>query len=250
MSRSHYLAGINAAQLLLRRDPTRIKRVLIDERSKNARLESLADEARNAGLAVEGRRSHALDQLAAAARHQGVVLELTGSWQWDEARLKTEVEARLTANSTVLLLVLDKVTDPHNLGACLRSAAAAGVDALILPQAGSAELTPAARKVASGAAEIVPIVRVPVLARCCGWLRSYGVRVVGAEGDAEHVVWDADLTLSTALVVGAEGEGLSPNVRSVCDGLVRIPMETGFESLNVSVATGVLLFEARRQRAR
>ena len=248
MSAGQYLPGINAAEQLLSTRPERVRRVVIDERSNNPRLATLAAIATGAGLVVEHRRSHQLDDLAAGARHQGVVVELAGSWTWDEAALLTLAERYLVEDRPLLLLGLDEVTDPHNLGAVLRSAAAAGVDAVVVPRAGSAELTPAARKVASGGAEIVPLVRVPSLARCCERLARYGVRVVGADGDAPQAIYDCDLRGPLLIVLGAEGSGLTRDVSAVCSAQVAIPMTGAVDSLNVSVAAALLMFEARRQR--
>jgi 23S rRNA (guanosine2251-2'-O)-methyltransferase len=146
------------------------------------------------------------------------------------------------------LLVLDGVTDPHNLGACLRSADAAGVDAVVVPRDKSADLNATSRKVACGAAEVVPFVRVTNLSRTLQALKARGVWLFGAAGEAEKSLYDNDLTLSMALVMGAEGSGLRRLTREQCDYLVRLPMSGSVSSLNVSVATGICLFEAVRQR--
>ncbi|MEM1264046.1 MAG: 23S rRNA (guanosine(2251)-2'-O)-methyltransferase RlmB [Pseudomonadota bacterium] len=249
MSGATWLAGINAAEQVLRGQPARVKRVLLDERSSNPRLAELREMAVAASLPIETRRIFELDRLVPDTRHQGVVLELGGSWSLDEAALLTLVEQRLLAGDNVLLLALDQVTDPHNLGACLRSAAANGVDALIMTRTGSAELTPAARKVASGGAEVVPIVRVASLAKCCEKLARIDVRVVAADGDADTTLYDCDMTGPLVIVLGAEHEGVSPEIARRADCTVAIPIEPVIDSLNVSVATGVLLFEARRQRS-
>ncbi|MEM8983639.1 MAG: 23S rRNA (guanosine(2251)-2'-O)-methyltransferase RlmB [Pseudomonadota bacterium] len=248
MSRATWLAGINAAEHVLRTQPERIKRVLLDERSSNPRLEQLRERAIEAQLAIESRRIFDLDRLVPDTRHQGVVLELNGSWTLDEGALLTLVEKRLLAGESVLLLALDQVTDPHNLGACLRSAAAHGVDALIMARSGSAELTPAARKVASGGAEVVPIVRVNSLAKCCERLARIDVRLVAADGDADLTLYECDLAGPVVIVLGAEHAGVSPEISRRAAQRVAIPIEPVIESLNVSVATGVVLFEARRQR--
>ena len=148
-----------------------------------------------------------------------------------------------------LILVLDGVTDPHNLGACLRSADAAGVHAVVVPKDKSADLSPTVRKVACGAAEVVPFVRVTNLSRTLEALKERGVWLFGAAGEAEKSIYDNDLTGSMALVMGAEGAGLRRLTREHCDHLVKLPMAGSVSSLNVSVATGVCLFEAVRQRA-
>ncbi|MEL7539152.1 MAG: 23S rRNA (guanosine(2251)-2'-O)-methyltransferase RlmB [Pseudomonadota bacterium] len=248
MSAGNYLAGINAAEQLLRDQPDRVKRLIVDERSSNPRLAELVALAGVASRPVESRRRFQLDELAGDARHQGVVVELAGSWVLDEAALLTLVEQRLADDASVLLLALDQVTDPHNLGACLRSAAAAGVDAVIVPRTGSAELTPAARKAASGAAETLPFVRVPALGKTCERLKMYGIQVVGADGSAPDTLYERALIAPSLIVVGAEQSGLSAPVAAACDYRVAIPMAPGVESLNVSVAAALLVFEARRQR--
>ncbi len=189
-----------------------------------------------------------------SGRHQGVVAEtlnlpVHGDASrpnlWQEADLLRAVEEKA---GPVLILVLDGVTDPHNLGACLRSADAAGVDAVVVPKDKSADLTPVSRKVACGAAEVVPFVRVTNLARTLQALKERGVWLFGTAGEAEKSIYDSDLTLSMALVMGAEGNGLRRLTREQCDYLVRLPMAGSVSSLNVSVATGICLFEAVRQR--
>ncbi|MCB1854974.1 MAG: 23S rRNA (guanosine(2251)-2'-O)-methyltransferase RlmB, partial [Halieaceae bacterium] len=147
-----------------------------------------------------------------------------------------------------LLLVLDGVTDPHNLGACLRSADAAGVDAVIVPRDRAADLSPVSRKVACGAAEVVPFVRVTNLARTLQALKERGVWLYGTAGEAQQSLYASDLTLPLALVMGAEGAGMRRLTREQCDFLVSLPMAGSVSSLNVSVASGICLFEARRQR--
>ena len=187
-------------------------------------------------------------------RHQGVVAEslddpVRGEIQqanlWQEADLLRRVDE---AGHPVLILVLDGVTDPHNLGACLRSADAAGVDAVVVPRDKSADLNATARKVACGAAEVVPFARVTNIARTLDALKERGVWIYGAAGEAEKSVYESDLTGPLALVMGAEGAGLRRLTREHCDFLVKLPMAGAVSSLNVSVATGVCLFEAVRQR--
>jgi len=161
------------------------------------------------------------------------------------------IENRLTAadNKPVLLLVLDGVQDPHNLGACLRTADAAGVDAVVVPRHAAAGLSPTVSKVAAGAAEQLPFATVGNLNRVLGWLADYGVRAIGTSDQADASLYEADLSGSVALVMGREHTGLSKGISSRCDILVRLPMEGVVSSLNVSVATGVCLYEIARQRA-
>jgi 23S rRNA (guanosine2251-2'-O)-methyltransferase len=187
-----------------------------------------------------------LNQLAAGERHQGVVAELVAQAGDPETQLEEALEA---AGDAPLLLVLDGVQDPHNLGACLRSADAAGVAAVIVPRDRAAGLTPVVRKVAAGAAETVPLVAVVNLARTLRELKNRGVWLVGTDDAADRTLYEADLKGPVALVMGSEGEGMRRLTRECCDQLVSIPMAGAVESLNVSVAAGVALFEAVRQRS-
>lgn len=204
-------------------------------------VEQLA-QARGIPIRVAARAE--LDRLLAGVNHQGCAARMAAAAVAGEA----ELEDLLESLAAPLLLVLDGVQDPHNLGACLRSAAAAGADAVIVPRDRAAGLTPAARKVAAGGAELVPLVRVTNLARCLRGLRAAGLRVVGSAADADQSIHEAVLTGPVALVLGGEGSGLRRLTRENCDLMVGIPMAAGLASLNVSVAAGVCLFEAVRQR--
>ncbi len=203
--------------------------------------------ARAAGLPVSMADRRELDVLAQGGRHQGIVARVLMEGPAKRKNLNGLL-AELPANA--LLLVLDGVTDPHNLGACLRSADAAGVYAVIVPKDRAVGLTPTVRKVACGAAEHVPLVEVTNLARALRQIKEAGVRVVGTDTHTHTVLFETDLTGSVAVVLGSEGRGLRRLTREHCDALMTIPMVGHVESLNVSVATGVCLFEARRQRLR
>ena len=189
--------------------------------------------------------------MSGEVRHQGVIAEVQRSTTLDEAGLRTLVEKRLEAadSKPLLLLVLDGVQDPHNLGACMRTADAAGVDAIIVPRHAAAGLSPTVSKVAAGAAEQLPFATVGNLNRVLGWLADYGVRAIGTSDKADSSLFEADLSGSVALVMGREHTGLSKGITSRCDTLVSLPMEGVVSSLNVSVATGVCLYEIVRQRA-
>jgi len=245
---ARFSAGIHAVARLLDEDPGRVRRLLLDRRVDNERIRGLLESAGAAGVAVERVARNRLDALAAGTRHQGVVAELRGASSLDEAALRTLVEERLTAGETLLLLVLDGVQDPHNLGACLRTADAAGVDAVVIPRRHAAGITPAVRKVATGAAESVPLARVERLPRVIDWLHDYGVRVIGTADGAEAGLYGTDLTGAVALVLGGEERGMAAAVAERCDAVIAIPMAGSVESLNVSVAAGVCLYEACRQR--
>ncbi|HET6655547.1 MAG TPA: 23S rRNA (guanosine(2251)-2'-O)-methyltransferase RlmB, partial [Gammaproteobacteria bacterium] len=209
------------------------------------RLETLAVEASKQGVTLERLARDELDRLTGAAAHQGAVAEVRAAAPGNEQTLDTLLDELA---KPPFLLVLDGVQDPHNLGACLRSAAAAGVHALIAPKDRAASLTPAARKVASGAAEIVPFVQVTNLARTLRSLKERGIWTVGLAGEADQPLYDFDLAGPLALVLGAEGSGLRRLTKEHCDFLGHIPMTDAVASLNVSVSAGVALFEAVRQR--
>lgn len=237
--------GIHAVDGVLRKNPQRALRLLLQDQRRDKRLQALETLAHNQGVVTERLSREQLDALV-VGRHQGAVLEVTddGGNLLDEAQLL----ARVAQASNPLVLVLDGVTDPHNLGACLRSADAAGVTAVVLPKDRSADLTPVARKVACGAAETLPYARVTNLARILEQLQQAGLWVVGTAGEAETLVYDQDLRGPMVLVMGAEGDGLRRLTREHCDFLVKLPMAGLVSSLNVSVATGICLFEAVRQR--
>ncbi|HRQ65041.1 MAG TPA: 23S rRNA (guanosine(2251)-2'-O)-methyltransferase RlmB [Xanthomonadaceae bacterium] len=243
--RDAWLFGIHAVEGALARDPSAIVEMVIARDSRNPRVQALADQARQHGLRPQAQPAQALDRLADGGRHQGVAARVRLPDAMDESDLDIMVEQ---AGQGALLLVLDGITDPHNLGACLRSADAAGVTAVILPRDRSAALTPAARKIAAGGAESVPLVRVTNLARTLKVLKDAGVWTVGLAGEAGKTLYQQDLRGPLAIVMGSEGEGLRRLTREHCDHLARLPMRGSVESLNVSVATGIALYEALRQR--
>jgi 23S rRNA (guanosine2251-2'-O)-methyltransferase len=242
-----WVHGFHAVTAALKREPERVQELWVERQRRDGRLQALLDEAAGRGVPVRLADRTELDRLSGGARHQGVLARLTIRQQ---AREEADLPALLAAvTGPALLLVLDGVQDPHNLGACLRSAAAAGVHAVIAPNDRAAGLNATVRKVACGAADIVPFVQVTNLARTLRDLRERGVWIVGAAGEADDNLYRVDFTPPTAIVLGAEEKGLRRLTREVCDRLARIPMvEGGVESLNVSVAAGIFLFEARRQR--
>ncbi|RPI16743.1 MAG: 23S rRNA (guanosine(2251)-2'-O)-methyltransferase RlmB [Lysobacterales bacterium] len=238
--------GVHAVRVLLSRTPERVLRVHLASGREIGRLAEIRTLADRAGIAVVGADPASLDRLAEGAHHQGVVAEVAPRSGDPETQLEQALE---TAAGPPLLLVLDGVQDPHNLGACLRSADAAGVAAVIVPRDRAVGLTPVVRKVAAGAAETVPLVSVVNLARTLRELKERGIWLVGTDDSASATLYDADFSGPVALVMGSEGEGLRRLTRETCDQLVAIPMAGAVESLNVSVATGVGLFEAVRQRS-
>jgi 23S rRNA (guanosine2251-2'-O)-methyltransferase len=241
--------GIHAVRFLLKRTPERLRRLLLLARRDDRRLGELRELAERARVPVAMVEEAELAKLAGGGRHQGAVAVLMAEVERAASDPETRLEIALTAASgPPLLLVLDGVQDPHNLGACLRTADAAGVCAVIAPRDRAAELTPVARKVAAGAAETVPFIAVVNLARTLRELKGRGIWVIGSTDQAASSLYEADLAGPTALVLGSEGEGLRRLTRECCDQLVAIPMAGAIESLNVSVAAGVLLYEAVRQR--
>ncbi len=244
------LCGIHAVGGLLRRRPEAVRSVFVQEAGQNPRLAEIAALATDHGVRLLSLGADEIDRRAQGARHQGVIAQ----FDLDRAvSTEDELDGLLenVFGAPPLLLVLDGVQDPHNLGACLRTADAAGVHAVIAPKDRAAGLTPAVCKVASGAVGHIPFVRVTNLARTLRRLREADVWIAGADAAAEDAMslYEADLTLPLALVLGAEGSGMRRLTREHCDWLVSIPMvDAAVESLNVSVATGICLFEARRQR--
>lgn len=235
--------GINAVDSLLAHQAERV--IQIWAAGSGPRIQSLLERAARHGIPVQQAQPAALDKLAEGETHQGIVAEFRASEPLQEADLDEIVER---AGADTLLLMLDQVQDPHNLGACLRSAAAAGVHAVIIPRDRAAGMTPAVRRAAAGAAEVVPLVEVANLARAIEHLQKSGIWCIGLAGEAETSIYATDLKGPLALVMGGEEQGLRQLTRKRCDSLARIPMRGGTESLNVSVATGVALFESIRQR--
>ncbi len=244
---SETVFGIHAVEALLREDPDRVLRMLVLADRTDTRIQTVLSLAEAARVNIEFCPRRQLDRLTRNGRHQGVVAETAAAELGSEAELELRFPSLPQPN---LLLALDGVMDPRNLGACLRSADAAGCGAVLLPKRRSAPLSEVARKAASGAAESLFVVAVANLVRRLEWLKRQGLWIVGAAGDA-NVVWsEADLSRPTVLVLGGEGRGLRELTRKTCDELVSIPMRGNVSSLNVSVATGILLFEVLRQRQR
>jgi 23S rRNA (guanosine2251-2'-O)-methyltransferase len=244
----HVLYGFHAVTVRLKTAPDSVVEVHLDTQRRDARMRSFAQRAAEAGARVMDSDDKRLSQLAGNDRHQGVVAlvkPLPARHSLDD--VLDEVQAKQQATPP-LVLALDGVTDPHNLGACLRVADASGVHAVIAPKDHAVGINATVSKVASGAAETVPYIMVTNLARALGELKEREIKVVGTSDDAAQTLYDIDLSGPLALVLGAEGKGLRQLTRNTCDVLVKIPMAGAAESLNVSVAAGVCLFEAVRQR--
>ncbi|CAI2503739.1 23S rRNA (guanosine(2251)-2'-O)-methyltransferase RlmB [Serratia ficaria] len=242
---SEIIYGIHAVKALLERDPQRFLEVFILKGRDDRRLQPLIAELEATGIVIQVANRQWLDEKVEGAVHQGIIARVREGRQYQENDLPTLLESV----DTPFLLVLDGVTDPHNLGACLRSADAAGVHAVIVPRDRSAQLNATAKKVACGAAENVPLIRVTNLARTLRLLQEMNVWVVGTAGEADHTLYQSKMTGPMALVMGAEGEGMRRLTREHCDELISIPTAGTVSSLNVSVATGICLFEAVRQRS-
>jgi 23S rRNA (guanosine2251-2'-O)-methyltransferase len=244
-SKRNFVYGLHAVNAVLDRAPERLLELWMAQPRDDGRARALRERAHSAGVRVQSVGSEVLLKLVGDVAHQGAVAAVRPLKPWDEHDL-THALSQTTEDA--LLLILDGVTDPHNLGACLRTADAAGAHAVLIPKDRAAAVDGVVRKVAAGAAEFVPVASVTNLARTIDLLKERGIWVVGTDGGAPQTLYAADLKRPLALVLGAEGSGMRRLTREHCDFLVRIPMTGQVESLNVSVAAGIALFEARRQR--
>jgi len=238
-----YIGGFHAVEAALDDAEKKPREVLILGGRKDARIAALLALAQRRSVTVRTVSKDQLDMMAPGLRHQGVIAAV------EAADYQGEDALELPATPDRLVLVLDGVQDPHNLGACLRTAEATGVTAVIIPKDRAVGLTPVARKAAAGAAERVPVVAVTNLVRTLERLKELGYWITGLAGEAEHSLYESDLTGPTVIVMGGEGEGMRRLTRETCDKLVNIPMAGKIESLNVSVAAAVCLYESVRQRA-
>ncbi|NHH88144.1 23S rRNA (guanosine(2251)-2'-O)-methyltransferase RlmB [Pseudoalteromonas sp. MB47] len=236
--------GFHSVEAILAKEPERFLEIYALKGREDKRLNPVIDQARKFGISVQFMQRKALDNKANGEQHQGIIANVKAARMYNEK----DLDEIIAHEETPFLLVLDGITDPHNLGACLRTADAAGVHAIIVPKDKSAKLNGTARKVACGAAETVPLVQVTNLARTLREIKDAGVWVVGTAGETDTELFDANLTGPMAVVMGAEGDGMRRLTREHCDLLVKIPMAGTVSSLNVSVATGICLFEVLRQR--
>jgi 23S rRNA (guanosine2251-2'-O)-methyltransferase len=241
-----WIVGINPVEGALSNDAERVRELVVEQGQRNARVLELAERAKALKITVNHRSREQLDKLAGEARHQGVAALYEPPPMAHENDLAALMERD---GSQTLVLVLDGVTDPHNLGACLRSSAAAKVTAVIVPKDRAVGLTPVVRRASAGGADRVPLIAVTNLARTLRELKDAGVWITGLDGDTQTSIYAVDLKGPVAIVLGSEGEGMRRLTRELCDFVAKIPMPGTMESLNVSVATGVVLFEALRQRS-
>ena len=237
------LFGFHAVTVRMKTAPESVVEVQVDSTRRDARMRQFVERAREAGVRVVDSDDERLSKLVGGGRHQGVVAHVKPLPP--RHSLDDVLDA---AAGPALVLVLDGVTDPHNLGACLRVADGAGAHAVVAPKDHAVGINATVAKVASGAAETVPYFMVTNLARTLGELKERNIWCIGASDDAPRTLYQADLKVPVALVLGAEGPGMRQLTRKTCDELVRIPMQGAVESLNVSVAAGICLYEAMRQR--
>ncbi len=244
MKRSETIYGMHAVRTMLERHAERVLNVRLAEQRDDPRARKIEELARRHQRPVERVGLHAFRRLLGDVAHQGVAAEIATLPPWSE----DELLGALQSTRAPLLLALDGVQDPHNLGACLRTADACGALTVIVPRDRAAQLTPAVRKVAAGAAETTPVVAVTNLVRTLKLLKNAGLWIIGADAAAATPAREVDLTGGVVIVLGAEGTGLRHLTRQNCDFLVSLPQRGAVESLNVSVAAGMLLYEALRQR--
>jgi len=244
MSNSQLVYGLHAVQSLLKRHPERVLALQLTERRDDPRMRAIEALAREHGTTVQRVDAQVLHQALGDVAHQGVAAEVLPLAPWSE----DDLLGALDQVKSPLVLALDGVQDPHNLGACLRSADACGALAVVVPKDRAANLSPVVRKVAAGAAESVPLVTVTNLVRTLKLLKEADLWVTGADAEASKTAAEVDFTGGTVLVLGAEGAGLRQLTRQTCDHMVRLPQLGSVESLNVSVAAGMLLYEVVRQR--
>lgn len=249
MAQQHeWLYGIHALTAVLEREPQRVLEIYIAKGRDDERLHTLINLARKNGLGIQFCNKKILDDKAQGESHQGIVARAQPAKALTENDLDTIIEHAQNMGKAPFLLVLDGVTDPHNLGAVLRSADAAGVDAVIVPKDKSASMNATVRKVACGAADVIPLIQVTNLSRTLAELQEKAIWVVGTAGEAKQSVFDCKMNGPIALVMGAEGKGMRRLTRERCDELIKLPMHGSVSSLNVSVATGICLYEVVRQR--
>ncbi len=240
------LIGIHSVEAALNHDAGNIVELYVESGQQNARVRELAERARELGIKPHARDREALDRMTGGGRHQGIAARYRAPPPRSESELPGLIEA---AGNEALFLVLDGVTDPHNLGACLRSAEAAGVTAVIAPKDKAVGITPTVRRASAGAADRVPFFAATNLSRSLRTLKDAGVWLTGFTGDAGQPLHAIDFRGPVAIVMGSEGEGMRRLTAETCDFLAHIPMRGSVESLNVSVATGIALFEVLRQRS-
>jgi len=245
MAQAEFIYGMHSIAAVLEHEPERILELMVAKGRSDERMNTIVNQARKQGIAVQFVQRKTLDEKSKGEQNQGIIARAKPARVLDEA----DLDRIIAANEQPFLLILDGVTDPHNLGACLRNADAAGVHAIITPKDNSAAITPVVRKVAVGAAETIPLIQVTNLSRTLKHIQQKGVWVVGTAGEAEQMIYECKMQGAIGLVMGAEGKGMRRLTRETCDELVKLPMAGAVSSLNVSVAAGICLFEIVRQRS-
>jgi len=240
-NKTEIIFGFHAVESVIKNDPANLLECWVDPHRHDKRIKEQVNQVEKHGIAIEYVKKTDLEKRCDSQRTQGIAA------RYRSLKAPQQSLDELLAKDNVLLLILDGIQDPHNLGACLRTADAAGVDAVIAPKDRAAGITPTVRKVASGAAESIPFIQVTNLARTLKQIKDADVWIVGAAGEADAVIYDVDLKGKLAIVMGAEEKGLRRLTRENCDQLIKLPMAGPVESLNVSVATAVRLLEAVRQ---
>lgn len=246
MIQKEYFPGIHTVSALLSHQPERIQLIWLEQNKSNPRIDALIDQARSMGITLQVIQRNKLDQLCGSTQHQGIAASCAPASLPNEDELLRQLQQD---QDTPLLLILDEVSDPHNFGACLRTAEAAGVSAVIIPQNHCAPLNAIVHKIACGATVRLPVVKSTNLSRFIERIKKLGIWVYGADGHAGQTLYQSNLTHPTAIVMGAEDQGLRRLTRERCDQVYSLPMHGEMESLNVSVATGIFLYEAVRQRS-
>lgn len=245
MIQTHKLFGWHAVQAAVKHTPQKIVAAWVDGNRRDKKNEHLRQNLADLQIKVEPVDQIQLDRLSSRANHQGIVIEVELPLERNEKELK---EAVAKTSEIPFFLILDQIQDPHNLGACFRTADATGIQGIVITKDRAVGLTPTVYKVASGGAETVPLYKVTNLVRTMQWLKTQGIWLIGTDATSRQTVYDSDFTVPLALVIGAEGKGLRRLTRDRCDLLIKLPMRGQVESLNLSVAAGVVLYEAVRQR--
>lgn len=240
--------GIHAINEMMQRSPERFIELWLLKGRDDERILPIINMARKYGVAIQFLHRKTLDEKSGGYQHQGVIARVKPGKQYTDADLEDIIEQATKTGQQPFILVLDGVTDPHNLGACLRNADASGVQAIVVPKDNAVKINPTVRKVAVGAAETIPLVQVTNLSRALKAMKNLGLWIVGTAGEAEHDIYDCQLKGPIALVMGAEDKGMRRLTRENCDQLIKLPMAGSVSSLNVSVAAGICLFEIVRQR--
>jgi len=245
MSKSIYIYGFHSIESLLKTNPESILKVIIETKRKDKRVNDLIQELRSQKIAFSNTNKNDLDRIAKGESHQGVISEVILPSLSNEESLYKSISNNI---SKPIILILDSIQDPRNLGACLRSANAAGVDYVVINKDGSAPINAIVHKTSAGAINSLKIFHVTNLSRTIQEIQKRGIWVIGLDSNSESTIYNVNLTDATAIVMGSEGKGIRRLIKERCDQIVAIPMSGNIESLNVSVATGISLFETKRQR--